>query len=294
MALKWKNLFKRIGKNSKAEAVQRPLNEHYDIGPIDKTSAVYRMIVGQRSNGKTYKCCEHIVEDYLEEGKRGAYIRRYEESITPKNIQNLFSPHLKKIWELSNHKWNAVYYRAKEFHMCLIDNTGQIVEKDPTAFCVTAAINTAENTKGEDRGEIHTIVFDEFATRSGYLNNEFVRFMNLLSTLIRDRDTAVIYMLANTVNKYCPYFNEMGLKHIDSLPKGEIAVYSYGDSRLTVAVERCDAVEATKQTASKYFAFDNPQLQMITTGEWEFQLYPRPPYEIMKEDIVLTFYIQFT
>lgn len=295
MALKWKNLFKRIGKDSKAVAVQRPLNEHYDIGPIDKTNAVYRMIVGQRSNGKTYACCDHIVEDYLKEGKRGAYIRRYEESITPKNIQGLFTPHLKKIWELSEHRWNAVFYRAKEFHMCLIDkDTGQILEKDPVAFCVAAAINTAENTKGEDRGEIHTIVFDEFMTRSGYLNNEFVRFMNLLSTLIRDRDTAVIYMLANTVNKYCPYFAEMGLKHIESLPKGEIAIYEYGSSDLTVAVELCDAVEATKQTASKYFAFDNPQLQMITKGEWEFQLYPRPPYEIMKEDVVLVFYIQFT
>ncbi|MBQ2401993.1 MAG: phage DNA encapsidation protein, partial [Lachnospiraceae bacterium] len=40
------------------------------------------------------------------------------------------------------------------------------------------------------------IVFDEFMTRSGYLNNEFVRFMNLLSTLIRDRENAVVYMLA--------------------------------------------------------------------------------------------------
>ena len=176
MALKWKNLFKRIGKNSKAVEVQRPLNEHYDIGPIDKTGAVYRMIVGQRSNGKTYKCCEHIVEDYLDAGKRGAYIRRYEESITPKNIQNLFSPHLKKIWELSNHKWNAVFYRAKEFHMCLIDkDTGQVVEKDPVAFCVTAAINTAENTKGEDRGEIHTIVFDEFATSGSFASEVIFR-----------------------------------------------------------------------------------------------------------------------
>lgn len=292
MALRWQNLFRRLGSKPDKPAKEAP-DLYYNIAPIDNTGAIYRMIVGQRSNGKTYSVCKHIVEDYFNESKRGAYIRRYEESITPKNLQSLFNPHLQLIWELSEHKWNAVFYRAKEFHFCAIDSEGKIIAKDDTAFCITAAINTSENTKGEDRGEVHTIVFDEFMTRSGYLNNEFVRFMNLLSTLIRDRENAVIYMLANTVNKYCPYFSEMGLKNIDKLAQGEIAVYSYGTSELTVAVELCDEVQATKQTASKYFAFDNPQLQMITRGAWEFQIYPRAPYKILPEDIVLKFYIQF-
>lgn len=292
MALEWRNLFRRLGAKPDKPTKEAP-DLYYNISPIDNTGAIYRMIVGQRSNGKTYSVCKHIVEDYFNEDKRGAYIRRYEESITPKNLQSLFNPHLQLIWELSEHKWNAVFYRAKEFHFCAIDSEGKIIAKDDTAFCITAAINTSENTKGEDRGEVHTIVFDEFMTRSGYLNNEFVRFMNLLSTLIRDRENAVVYMLANTVNKYCPYFAEMGLKHIDKLAQGEIAIYNYGSSDLTVAVELCDEVQATKHTASKYFAFDNPQLQMITRGAWEFQIYPRAPYKILPEDIVLKFYIQF-
>jgi hypothetical protein len=291
MALNWRNMFKNM--SNKRSTTSKELKEHYDIGPIDATGATYRMIVGQRSNGKTYSVCKHIIEDYFKEGKRGAYIRRYEESITPKNIQALFNPHLNLIWELSGNRYNGVFYRAKEFWFVAYDEGGKIVDKSETSFCIAAAINTSENTKGEDRGEVHTIVFDEFMTRSGYLNNEFVRYMNLLSTLIRDRESATIYMLANTVNKYCPYFAEMGLKNIEKLPKGEIAVYSYGTTDLTVAVELCDEVKATKKTASKYFAFDNPQLQMITKGEWEFQVYPRPPYKIFDEDIVLRFYIQF-
>ena len=292
MALRWQNLFRRLGSKPDKPAKEAP-DLYYNIAPIDATGAIYRLIVGQRSNGKTYSVCRHIIEDYFNEGKRGAYIRRYEESITPKNLQSLFNPHLQLIWELSEHKWNSIFYRAKEFHLCVIDSEGKIIAKDDTAFCITAAINTSENTKGEDRGEVHTIIFDEFMTRSGYLNNEFVRFMNLLSTLIRDRESAVVYMLANTVNKYCPYFAEMGLKNIDKLAQGEIAVYTYGSSDLTVAVELCDEVQATRQTASKYFAFDNPQLQMITRGAWEFQIYPRAPYKILPEDIALKFYIQF-
>lgn len=294
--MQWKNLIKGFRPSKNKKTVAKELNDHYDIAPIDATNATYRLIVGQRSNGKTYAVCKHIIEDYMERGRRGAYIRRYEESLTPKNIQDLFAPHLNYIKAACIEKglpWNGYYYRAKEFRLCTYDEDGKIIARDETAFCICAAINTAENTKGQDRGIVYTICFDEFMTRIGYLTNEFVSYMNLLSSLIRDRNNAVIYMLANTVNKYCPYFDEMGLKHIDALPQGEIALYTYPDTDLTVAVEYCDPVNATKKAASKYFAFDNPQLKMITSGQWEFQLYPRAPYKLFKEDIVLTFYIQF-
>jgi hypothetical protein len=65
-------------------------------------------------------------------------------------------------------------------------------------------------------------------------------------------------MLANTVNRYCPYFKEMGLKDVESMPQGEIYLYHYGNSDLSVAVEYCDPVKATQIVASKFFAFDNP------------------------------------
>ena len=292
--MKWKNIFRRKeGLKDQAEVAQKELSMFYDIGPIDDTKAVYRMIIGSRSNGKTHAVCKHIVEDYLNEGKRSAYIRRWDEDIQPKNISSLFAPHYKLIEQLSQGEYNSVTYRAKEFHLCYIDEEGKIVKKDPEAFCVTASINTAEHTKGQDRGEVHLILFDEFATREAYLKNEFVLFCNLLSSLIRNRDNTIIYMLANTVNRYCPYFSEMGLKQVEQMPQGQIYLYNYGNADLTVAVEYCDPVKATEKVASKYFAFDNPQLEMITTGAWELIMYPRPPYKIFENDIRYKFCIQF-
>lgn len=292
--MKWKNLFKRKkGVNDEALSKERELKEFYDITPIDNTNAVYRMIIGQRSNGKTYSVCKHIIENYINKGERAAYIRRWDEDIQPKNISSLFAPHYDLIKELTNDEYNFVFYRAKEFHFCYINEEGEMVRKDPTAFCISASINTAEHTKGQDRGEVQLILFDEFATRSGYLQNEFVLFCNLLSSLIRNRDNTIIYMLANTVNRYCPYFSEMGLKDVNQMPQGQISVYTYNNANLTVAVEYCDPVRATEKVASKYFAFDNPQLEMITTGAWELMFYPRPPYKIYEEDILAKFYIQF-
>ena len=287
----WKSLFRK--ERNDAPTGEKVLKDFYDIEPIDNTEATYRLIIGQRSNGKTYSVCKHIIENYFESGERAAYIRRWDEDIQPKNLSSLFDPHLPLIIALSNGEYNGVAYRAKEFHLVYIDEDGKVVKKDPTAFCVTASINTAEHTKGQDRGEIHTILFDEFATRQAYLPNEFILYCNLLSSLIRNRDNAVIYMLANTVNRYCPYFEEMGLSNVQKQAQGTIDVYSYKNKDLTVAVEYCDPVKATDKVASKYFAFENSQLEMITSGAWELQMYPRPPYKITDYMIKKVFYIEF-
>lgn len=108
-------------------------------------------------------------------------------------------------------------------------------------------------------------------TRSFYLNNEFVIFTQLLSSIMRDRDNTVIYMIANTVNQYCPYFAEMGLGKISDIKQGDLKLFTYGDSELTLALEYSDSRGQTGKV-SKYFAFDNPQLKMITTGQWEIKI----------------------
>ena len=48
---KWTNLFKRnqnVNNNSLSQ--EKEIKQFYDIEPIDNTNAVYRMIIGQRSN----------------------------------------------------------------------------------------------------------------------------------------------------------------------------------------------------------------------------------------------------
>jgi len=145
--MKFKNPFKKR-KGVQDENAQKELQMYYDIGPIDATNAIYRMIIGQRSNGKTYSVCRHMVEDYFSKGHRSAYIRRWDEDIQPKHLASLFAPHYKLIEELSGGEYNSVFYRAKEFHLCYIDEEGKKVAQDPEAFCITASINTAEHTKG--------------------------------------------------------------------------------------------------------------------------------------------------
>ena len=168
----------------------------------------------------------------------------------------------------------------KKWNQVLVDNGFSIAEM--------------EHDKSTSYSKVTTIIFDEFLSRSYYLNDEFVLFMNVLSTIIRYRDNVKIFMLGNTVNKYCPYFKEMGLTHINQMEKGTIEVYSYGESKLKVAVEYADSpVKGGTKPSDHYFAFNNPKLNMITGGAWEIALYPHCPVKYRPKDVLFTYFIEF-
>lgn len=213
--------------------------------------------------------------------------------IQPKNIQSLFDPHLSTIIALSDGEYNGVFYRAKEFHLCYYDEDGKITKKDPTAFCIARSVNTWETTKGADVGIINLICYDEFMSREGYLKDEFVAFCNLCSSIIRNRKDCVIYCIANTVSKYCPYWAEFGIEGVDKMKQGEIRVYTYPNSKMKLAIEYCATSLVTKEVNESFFAFENAQLQVIQSGEWEMASYPHAPYKIFDDDIRYRFYIFF-
>lgn len=291
MKFKFKNPFRKK-QNELQDQVQE--TDYYDRTAIDATGANYRLIVGTRSNGKTFSVCHTIVENYLRYGKRAVYIRRYAEQITPKYIQSLFNPQLDFIKELSGGEWNFIFYRANCFYLAHYDEEeDKITVKDETPFCITRSVNTWETTKGADVGEISLICYDEFLTRDGYLKDEFVCLMNLLSSIIRDRKDCIIYLLANCVNKYAPYWDEFGITEVDKMKRGEIRVYSYPNSNMKLAIEYCAAPKATKEVNDNFFAFQNAQLEVLKSGQWEMATYPRAPYKIYEEDIKARFYIEF-
>ena len=44
--MEWKNLFKKKKGVVEESPVEKEIRDFYDIGPIDETNAVYRMIIG--------------------------------------------------------------------------------------------------------------------------------------------------------------------------------------------------------------------------------------------------------
>lgn len=213
-----------------------------------------------------------------------------------KNLQTLLAAHVEngRISELSGGTFSLVNYTGGKFIAYSYDETNGKVVNDKQPMGYAFDLNAMEHHKSTSYPKVTTIIFDEFLSRQGYLTNEFVLFMNTLSTIIRDRMDVNIFMIGNTVNKYCPYFTEMGLNHVKDQKPGTTDVYTYADTGLSVVVEYCDpTAKRGGKNSDVYFAFDNPQLKMITSGSWEIAIYPHLTKRYRPKDIMFNFFIMF-
>lgn len=269
--------------------------EFYTLDHILSKECLYNIIFGERSNGKTYALLTYILKLYVKNKIQGALIRRWKEDFRGKRGQTMFDALVEdgSVSRLTNGEYMSIYYYSGKWYLANPDaRTGKMVPAEEP-FCYGFALSDVEHDKSTSYPKIKTIFFDEFLTRQYYLPDEFVLFMNVISTIVRHRDDVKIFMCGNTVNQYCPYFREMGLGHIKDMNKGAIEVYKYGESRLRVAVEYADSISDKGKPSDIYFAFNNPKLTMITGGAWEMAMYPHLPYKYMPKDIKLTYFMRF-
>ena len=273
-------------------------NQWYDITNIRKMNATYNIIMGMRSNGKTYGALERSLERYQEDGSRLIIVRRWATDITTKTGSSYFDGLVQnhEIEKYTDGKWDRVVYRSSRWYFAKHDNEKNKLVTDVEPFAYFFALNTWEHDKGAFFKDVRNIIFDEFMTRGVYLPDEFVIFMNVISTVIRRRDEKFeIYMLANTVSMYgCPYWREMGLMHATEMEQGTIAVYDYGKTGNRVAVEYVkDNKKSEFNPTDKYFAFGNPRLNMITDGAWELAMYPHLPVKYDEKNVLFRYFILY-
>ena len=266
--------------------------KYYKLDRILKTNSLYNVIFGERSNGKTYAVQLYALKRYVEDGSQLGLIRRWRDDFIGKRGQMMFSALVEngEVSKLTHGEWTDIYYHSSRWYLCRYEDDKRVTNEEPFAFGF--AITSQEHDKSTSYPSIRTILFDEFITRTIYAPDEFIAFQNVLSTIIRQRTDVIIFMLGNTVNKFCPYFNEMGLKHVPKMQPGDIDVYNYGESGLKVAVEYTKANKQGKPS-DMYFAFDNPKLKMITGGEWEIDIYPHCPEKYRPCEVVFKFFIVF-
>ena len=272
------------------------MSKYYSIKNLITAApaAKYYLVYGERSNGKTYSVLEYGIERYLKGEGQLAVIRRWRDDIKGQFGSVLFDNHVGNhvVEDLSEGKYNTIIYSRGMWYLALADESGKIT-KDETPFAYAFAISSSEHYKSLSYPNITTALFDEFLTRGMYLPDEFVMFANLISTIVRDRDNLKIFLCGNTVNQYCPYFREMGLTRIKAQKPGTIDIYKYGETKLQIAVEYAASSGRSSKKSDVYFAFDNPQLKMITEGAWEMAIYPHLPERYDNNQIIFEFFIIF-
>lgn len=291
-------LYSKEYRKHKAEVEKTLGFVPYNLEPIITIPSLYYMIYGERSNGKTYQVMEKALWEAYHNGAQFGYIRRQDEDIKGRRGEELLTAFEQNnsISAMTNGEWDGIKYYSRRWYWTRTEVVGEkfVTTQSDTPIGYAFALSASQHDKGASYRGIKNIIFDEFISRpeDPYFANEFVLFMNTLSTIIRDRNDVTIFMLGNTVNKYCPYFQEMGLMHAKNLKPGEIETYKYGDSGLSVVVEHTKP-NAKGKASDSYFAFDNPKLKMITKGEWEIAPYPRTPYKYKPTEVLFRAFLEW-
>lgn len=273
----------------------------YNLERINKIGAQYNFLLGGRGVGKTYAVIKQAIENYFATGEQFAYVRRYKESIGPTKTRTLIDPHKDLIIKLSEGRYNHVKIWKQCFWLEYVNpENGKVEEKCPEPMGVLVSLNTQDNDKGQDLGFMRYIIFDEVIARNGYIRDEWTVFQNCISSLVRNRPGTTIYMLANPISKFCPYFEEMGID-FNAAQQGEIMVIKYDEEgKMKCAFEYiADNYEGSSSVKNEYFAFTSKIKSnggdSITTGCWEFDVYEHLDSGTYKSsDKVRTVYLEFT
>ena len=260
---------------------------YYDISEMLKTNAEYMMLLGQRSNGKSYQVKKTVLEDFYFNETKFIYLRRWKADIKQKEVSTYFDDI--PIAKYTNREYNSVRAMNGFIYLCKIED-GLIVEKrEMGRYC---ALNEYERYKSQVFMNYKNIVYEEFITDSIYLNYEPKLLQQFVSTVAR-LDKIRVFLIGNTLTRVCPYFHEWCLENVLKQKQGTIEIYKY---HMEDNVEVKIAVEYCANTNNKNTMFFGQAAKQIVTGEWDVKEVPKLPrqlYEYEKIYEVMVVYQAF-
>ena len=267
------------------KSLKIPADYFNPLEALGKNAGDWNVILSPRARGKTTNMLLWGMCEYQVNGTVTQYIRQYDDMLTPSMINDLFSVILRYgyIGKITDGKYNSCRYWRRRWYYTKVDEQGNELERAESPFMVCLAINREHDlrsTYNAPRGDF--IIIDEFMRADKmYMRDEFVILNNLLSTIIRDRTTARIFLLANLVDITCPYLSEMGIHKI-------VAGMRFGDFRqikadsTVITIYLIPAEKTKNKSKSKYFGlWTNSHMTGITgaKGVWALKIYPHAPRE---------------
>lgn len=283
-SIKWYNVigyrkpsdwnWKEIRKEWKA--LKMPKDVAYDPFHIPWGRCGYYMLISKRGVGKTTSVVLLGLILFKLYGVVTQYIRQTEDMTAPKFAQELMDTIIScgYIEKLTNGRWNYVYYHAKRWVYATLDPDGKISEKSDIPFMEVMSVDKSfelKSNKNSPHGDL--TIYDEFIGKR-YYPNEFIYYLDILSSIIRRRSGVINVMLSNAIDEYSEYFDEFEINdEIREMKKGDCRICT-SSGGTQVYVELIDHHNKNGAHLNKeYFGFRNPRLYAITgEGEWNVPL----------------------
>lgn len=275
----WKKIRKAMAK------LEIPA-DYYNPCSAPLGSAQWFVEMSERATGKTtgWLLLGMVMHEIY--GTVTVYLRSTADQIAPKNMSSLFDVIIDNgyIEKITGGKYNNVQYIARKWYYCKTDDGG-VVETAPTYFCRMISIDKAGDLKSsfnEVRGDL--ILFDEFIPINKRLQrpNEFVELVDVISTVFRLRESGIIVMLANLIDKYNQYFHDLEIfERISEMQIGDNCTHiTDGGTRIYIDFIGTNSnYRHRKNKWVQLFAgFRKPELAAITgQSTWSIKNYQHIP-----------------
>lgn len=276
---------------------------HYNIDKIDKLGANINIILGERSNGKsyqvkhkkginkywlggmdyhaTYKDKTKVIEEVIKsKDRRFILMRRKEEEITSSLVIQYFQDI--DVVKITDGEYNTINIYKRCVYLANYNiETRKTVNGERIGYLV--ALSTEQNYAGASYLDVTDIIFEEFISRDIYLKNESTKLMNFFCTVDRKRGTTRLWMAGNTISRICPYFTDWGIDILVREQKqGEIRTKWIPTGEVDEegkAIEILLAVEYCESTGRSSFVIGKHS-DMLNKGSWQTDPQPHLPKSI--------------
>ena len=258
---------------------------HYDIMPLKSKKCDINLILGEKSNGKSYQAKNVIaIEDYLnkalydyeKEGYRFILLRRWREDVTNLWVEKYFSDvDVKKI---TNGKYNIITVYKKEIYFSVADEFGKVKRGEKIGYVMS--LSTEQHFSSGSFLDVKNIIFEEFMERGMFLPKEPSRLLIFYNTIDRKRGTTKLWLVGNTISRVCPYLTDWGLlPTLRTMKQGDIKVVEIPNENNVVKI----GIEYCKSSGGKQMSFGQVS-KMIETGAWQTEKQPQLPKSLKEYD----------
>ena len=258
----------------------------------DSVPADYHILLGERSNGKSYAVKERALIRAWKNPDENKFMlmRRWGMELKASYVEQYFTD--APITAITGGQCNTVVANAGKIYLAKYNEETRKNER-------VAVVGYYRDLMGEQHfvsqnfNDTDLIIFEEFISRDYYLPDECNKLQNFVSTVARRRHIDV-YMIGNTISRVCPYFNDWGLVNIPKQKQGTIDTYKVKTDQvdeitgepviITITVEYCE------NSGNNSKMFFGAKSGMITGGAWQVSARPHlqgrlSDYTIMHEII---------
>ena len=238
---------------------------------IDKNGLQYLLMIGQRSNGKSYASKELALRESYKTGQPAfTYLRRHQSSLKMYMISEYWSDMCvpdeagnTAIYYITNGEYDTIIVYQKAIYLGKTDPESGKVERG-LLIGYAHALTELEALKSRQFPTVKYILFEEFIATGLYLYQEPDRLQNYVSTVLRDRQGCVL-MIGNTISRIVPYFTEWCLDNIHKQEQGTVDVYKFEteNTETKIGVFLCESLH---KSSGMFFG---SSAKMIIGGEWD-------------------------